>query len=65
MLRSFEFVSQLRRSSVIAEKFGNSGINVFVKGAPESMKEICVYESRAYNSSSSICPLTASSATRF
>ncbi|KAL4787760.1 hypothetical protein BJX76DRAFT_317563 [Aspergillus varians] len=45
ILRSFEFVSQLRRASVIVRQFGNSGATVFVKGAPESVKDICLPES--------------------
>ncbi|KAL2809495.1 hypothetical protein BJX63DRAFT_423820 [Aspergillus granulosus] len=45
ILRSFEFVSQLRRASVIVRQFGNSGATVFVKGAPESIKDICLPES--------------------
>lgn len=45
MLRSFEFVSQLRRASVIVRQFGDSGATIFVKGAPESVKDICSPES--------------------
>ncbi|KAL2848451.1 hypothetical protein BJY01DRAFT_155608 [Aspergillus pseudoustus] len=45
ILRSFEFVSQLRRASVIVRQFGDSGANVFVKGAPESIKDICLPQS--------------------
>ncbi|KAL2836265.1 hypothetical protein BJX68DRAFT_250883 [Aspergillus pseudodeflectus] len=45
ILRSFEFVSQLRRASVIVRQFGDSGASVFVKGAPESVKDICRPES--------------------
>jgi cation-transporting ATPase 13A3/4/5 len=41
ILRSFEFVSELRRTSVIVRQFGDNGASVFVKGAPECMKEIC------------------------
>lgn len=41
VLRSFDFVSQLRRASVITRQFGNSSGHVFVKGAPECMREIC------------------------
>ncbi|KAL3469277.1 hypothetical protein BJX99DRAFT_268374 [Aspergillus californicus] len=40
ILRSFEFVSELRRASVIVRQFGDSGATVFVKGAPESVKDI-------------------------
>ncbi|KAL9107562.1 MAG: hypothetical protein Q9227_007562 [Pyrenula ochraceoflavens] len=41
VLRSFEFVSQLRRASVIVRQYGEDGASVFVKGAPEAMKDIC------------------------
>lgn len=46
VLRNFEFVSQLRRASVVVRQFGDSGASFFVKGAPESIKDICVPESR-------------------
>ncbi|KAL4929639.1 putative P-type ATPase [Aspergillus undulatus] len=42
VLRSFEFVSQLRRASVVVRQFGDTGASVFVKGAPESVKDICL-----------------------
>lgn len=45
VLRSFEFVSQLRRAGVIVRQFGDPGASVFVKGAPESVRDICVPES--------------------
>ena len=45
VLKSFEFVSQLRRASVIVRQFGSKSGQVFVKGAPEVMKEICRPES--------------------
>ncbi|KAL2866337.1 putative P-type ATPase [Aspergillus lucknowensis] len=45
ILRGFEFVPQLRRASVIVRQFGESGATVFVKGAPESVKDICLPES--------------------
>ena len=41
ILRSFEFVSNLRRASVIVRQRGDPGANIFVKGAPEVMKDIC------------------------
>ena len=41
VLKSFEFVSHLRRASVIVRKRGDPGAFVFVKGAPEVMKDIC------------------------
>ncbi|KAI0167063.1 hypothetical protein GGR52DRAFT_556774 [Hypoxylon sp. FL1284] len=45
ILRSFEFVSQLRRASVIVRAFGQQSGNIYVKGAPECMREICRPES--------------------
>ncbi|PIA91964.1 putative cation-transporting ATPase [Cercospora beticola] len=45
VLRSFEFVSQLRRASVVVRQFGEKSGDVFVKGAPEAMKAICKPES--------------------
>jgi cation-transporting ATPase 13A3/4/5 len=42
VLRSFEFVSELRRASVVVRQFGDNGANFFVKGAPESIKDICL-----------------------
>ncbi|RYP48964.1 hypothetical protein DL768_005236 [Monosporascus sp. mg162] len=41
VLKSFEFVSQLRRASVIVRNFGQQSGDIYVKGAPESMREIC------------------------
>ncbi|KAF3479587.1 P-type ATPase [Arthroderma uncinatum] len=41
ILRIFEFVSQLRRSSVVVRQPGSDGVDIFVKGAPECMKDIC------------------------
>lgn len=41
VLKSFEFVSQLRRASVIVRQFGEKSGDVYVKGAPEAMKDIC------------------------
>ncbi|ROT40887.1 ATPase [Sodiomyces alkalinus F11] len=41
VLRSFEFVSQLRRASVVVRQFGQQGGDIYVKGAPESMRDIC------------------------
>ncbi|KAI0379960.1 hypothetical protein F5Y04DRAFT_282429 [Hypomontagnella monticulosa] len=45
ILRSFEFVSQLRRASVIVRAFGQQSGNIYVKGAPECMRDICRPES--------------------
>ena len=41
MFKSFEFVSHLRRTSVIFKQFWAVGGNVYVQGAPECMREIC------------------------
>ncbi|KAK2069597.1 hypothetical protein P8C59_004159 [Phyllachora maydis] len=45
VLKSFEFVSQLRRASVIVRTFGQQSGDVYVKGAPECMRDICRPES--------------------
>ncbi|KAG5929110.1 hypothetical protein E4U42_007088 [Claviceps africana] len=45
ILKSFDFVSQLRRASVITRQFGQKSGEIFVKGAPEAMKAICRPES--------------------
>lgn len=60
VLKSFEFVSQLRRASVIVRQFGGKSGDIFVKGAPEAMREICQPDSCKYmpNNFSSIRPLT-------
>jgi cation-transporting ATPase 13A2 len=41
VLRTFEFVSALRRMSVIVKQLKSSSMEVFVKGAPEVMTDIC------------------------
>ncbi|KAI1809165.1 hypothetical protein GGS20DRAFT_343323 [Poronia punctata] len=41
VLRSFEFVSHLRRASVIVRGFGQQRGDIYVKGAPECMRDIC------------------------
>lgn len=45
VLKLFEFVSQLRRMSVIVRTFGQQSGDIFVKGAPECMRDICRPES--------------------
>ncbi|KAK5706799.1 hypothetical protein LTR97_001791 [Elasticomyces elasticus] len=45
VLKAFEFVSQLRRASVIVRQFGEKSGDVYVKGAPEAMRDICKPES--------------------
>ncbi|KAL1842496.1 hypothetical protein VTJ49DRAFT_5102 [Mycothermus thermophilus] len=41
ILKAFEFVSQLRRASVIVRTFGHPSGDIYVKGAPECMRDIC------------------------
>ncbi|KAF4120141.1 cation-transporting P-type ATPase 13A3/4/5, partial [Geosmithia morbida] len=45
VLKSFEFVSHLRRASVIIRRFGGKSGDIYVKGAPEAMHKICRPES--------------------
>ncbi|PWN50912.1 hypothetical protein IE53DRAFT_386774, partial [Violaceomyces palustris] len=45
VLRTFEFVSSLRRMSVIVKRLKSQSMEVFVKGAPEVMADICDKES--------------------
>ncbi|ROW15439.1 hypothetical protein VPNG_02325 [Cytospora leucostoma] len=45
VLKLFEFVSQLRRMSVIVRTFGQQSGDIYVKGAPECMRDICRPES--------------------
>ena len=45
VLKQFEFVSQLRRASVIVRQFGSLNGEIYLKGAPECMKEVCRPES--------------------
>ncbi|KAM3163822.1 Cation-transporting ATPase [Lachancea thermotolerans] len=41
VVRSFEFISQLRRMSVIVKPYGENVFWSFTKGAPEVISEIC------------------------
>ncbi|KAI9714775.1 MAG: hypothetical protein M1820_000064 [Bogoriella megaspora] len=45
VLKNFEFVAQLRRASVVVQQYQSEGADVFVKGAPECMIDICRPES--------------------
>jgi cation-transporting ATPase 13A3/4/5 len=45
VLRTFDFVSQLRRMSVIVKRLKSPSMEVFVKGAPEVMQDICEADS--------------------
>jgi len=48
VIRTFEFVSALRRMSVIVKRLKSSSMEIYVKGAPEVMTEICDRSSCAY-----------------
>ncbi|TCD71647.1 hypothetical protein EIP91_007394 [Steccherinum ochraceum] len=41
VIRTFEFVSALRRMSVVVKRLKSISMEVYVKGAPEVMSEIC------------------------
>ena len=41
IIRTFEFVSSLRRMSVLVKRLRSPTMEVYVKGAPEVMREIC------------------------
>jgi cation-transporting ATPase 13A3/4/5 len=41
VVRTFEFVSQLRRMSVIVKRLRSTSMEIYVKGAPEVMADIC------------------------
>ncbi|KAI9887777.1 MAG: hypothetical protein M1823_000418 [Watsoniomyces obsoletus] len=45
VIRSFEFMPQLRRASVVVRQLGAADGDVYVKGAPEGIKTICTAES--------------------
>ncbi|RKF82377.1 putative cation-transporting ATPase [Golovinomyces cichoracearum] len=44
ILKTFEFVSHLRRVSVVVREFGSLGCDIYVKGAPECIAGICKSE---------------------
>ena len=41
IMKQFDFVSQLRRMSVLAKKFKRNSMEVYLKGAPEIMSDVC------------------------
>ncbi|WFD22739.1 hypothetical protein MEQU1_001415 [Malassezia equina] len=41
VIRTFEFVSSLRRMSVVVKQLHSSSMEIFVKGAPEALADIC------------------------
>lgn len=45
VIRTYEFMSSLRRMSVVVKRLKSSSMEIYVKGAPEVMGEICNKES--------------------
>jgi cation-transporting ATPase 13A2 len=45
VIRTFEFVSALRRMSVVVKRLKSTSMEVYVKGAPEVMADICEKDS--------------------
>ncbi|KAJ7722136.1 hypothetical protein DFH07DRAFT_857204 [Mycena maculata] len=45
VIRMFEFVSALRRMSVVVKRLKSSSMEIYVKGAPEVMTDICERDS--------------------
>ncbi|RMZ83621.1 hypothetical protein DV738_g928, partial [Chaetothyriales sp. CBS 135597] len=45
VVKSFEFGSHLRRASVVVRQSLDPGVTVYVKGAPEVMRDICMASS--------------------
>ncbi|KAI5123953.1 hypothetical protein M0805_006366 [Coniferiporia weirii] len=45
VIRTFEFVSALRRMSVVVKRLKSSSMEIYVKGAPEVMADICEKDS--------------------
>jgi cation-transporting ATPase 13A2 len=41
VIRTFDFVSSLRRMSVVVKRLKSPSMEVYVKGAPEVMADIC------------------------
>ena len=48
VIRTFEFVSALRRMSVIVKRLKSTSMEIYVKGAPEVMGDICDKDSCKY-----------------
>lgn len=48
MIRTFEFVSALRRMSVVVKRLKSNSMEIYVKGAPEVMVDICDRDSCIY-----------------
>jgi magnesium-transporting ATPase (P-type) len=41
VIRTFDFVSALRRMSVVVKRLKSNSMEIYVKGAPEVMLDIC------------------------
>lgn len=41
MIRTYDFVSSLRRMSVIVKRLKSTSMEIYVKGAPEVMPDVC------------------------
>lgn len=41
IIKQFDFISQLRRMSVIAKSMETDGMQIYLKGAPEIMSDVC------------------------
>lgn len=48
VIRTFEFLSALRRMSVVVKRLKSSSMEIYVKGAPEVMVDICDKSSCEY-----------------
>lgn len=49
VIRTFEFVSSLRRMSVVVKRLKSTSMEIYVKGAPEVMSDICDPDSCMFN----------------
>lgn len=45
VIRTFEFISSLRRMSVVVKRLKSTSMEIYVKGAPEVMGDICEKDS--------------------
>jgi cation-transporting ATPase 13A3/4/5 len=48
VIRIFDFVSALRRMSVVVKRLKSNSMEIYVKGAPEVMQDICDPDSCMY-----------------
>ena len=45
VIRTFDFVSALRRMTVITKRLKSKSMEIYLKGAPEILKDVCDPES--------------------